>query len=100
MPLAYSQNFLLFNTIKAVDRRNWIISYLSSLLNLRFVYTTLYTHVTHILSLKKNGLPVRNIGIYQVLSTQYLLCCDPYLRFPYFINGLHRISMRSSTSPW
>ena len=38
--------------------------------------------------------------IYLVLFDKYLLCCEIYLQFSYFINGLHRISMRSSTFLW
>ena len=42
-----------------------------------------YTHVTRILSLKKNGFTHSKYWIYQVLLDQYLLCCDPYLQFSF-----------------
>ena len=49
--------------------RDWLISYLASHLNLPscILYLIYYfvhnTKITHRLSLKKNGLPIRNIGI-------------------------------------
>ena len=63
--------------------RDWIISYLSSLLNLRFVYTTLYiTDTLHTYTFPEEERFTRSkYWSYQVLSTQYLLCCDPYLQF-------------------
>ena len=79
----------------------WLLNFVNSLV---FKFTVLYihyyfvcyTHVIHRLSLKKNGISVRNIVIsYSVFCRVVIFTFSLF-----YFTGLHRVSLRSGTILW